>query len=68
MNYGSIPTCENSSISFSDWVYTLKSPKTFMMRLAKQCIMFICHKTFWSNNHLVKIFNSKAFTKSILQS
>lgn len=48
MDYGNIPICESSRFSFSDWVYTLKSPKSFMMRLAKQCIMLIQHKTFWS--------------------
>lgn len=49
MDDGSIPTCEGSRFSSSDWVHTLKSRRSFLMRLAKQRIMFTEHKTFGSN-------------------
>lgn len=67
MDYGSVFTYESSSFSFSGWVYTIKSLKSFMVRLAKQCDMFVQHKVFWLNNHLVKIINSKAFTRAFFR-
>lgn len=67
MDYGNVPKYESSRFSFCNWVYTVKSPKSFMMRLAKQSIMFIQHKTFRSNNHLVKIFNNKASKRTFFR-
>lgn len=67
MDYGNVPKYESSRFSFCNWVYTVKTPKSFMMRLAKQFIMFIQHKTFWSSHHLVKIFNSKISTRAFFR-